>query len=123
MLWLTILTLLSCKRYDYEEVDGDRAGEMIESLRKLVSTDLDKLRSIDNSKHGDGFSIVGGDDFLYEDPIDFSISKKQVQCKNDAVENVSSQIGWQESPILITHILLASHLNRASASFLRMAPD
>ncbi|KAF9365562.1 Phosphoglucomutase-2 [Mortierella sp. NVP85] len=64
-------------RYDYEEVDGDRAGEMIEYLRKLVSTDRDKLTSIDNSKHGDGFSIVGGDDFLYEDPIDFSISKKQ----------------------------------------------
>ncbi|KAI8352329.1 hypothetical protein B0O80DRAFT_454284 [Mortierella sp. GBAus27b] len=64
-------------RYDYEEVDGQRAGEMIEYLRALVSTDRSKLLSIDNSKHGEGYDIVGGDDFLYEDPIDSSVSKKQ----------------------------------------------
>ncbi|KAF9949982.1 Phosphoglucomutase-2 [Modicella reniformis] len=64
-------------RYDYEEVDAQRAGEMVERLRKLVSTDRDKLLSRDNSKYGPGFKIIDGDDFEYKDPIDSSVSKKQ----------------------------------------------
>lgn len=67
-------------------MDGHRAGEMIDYLRELVSAKRSELLSIDNSKYGDGFAIVGGDDFMYEDPIDSSVSKKQVQWSSNLME-------------------------------------
>jgi hypothetical protein len=57
-------------RYDYEEVDSDGANRMIAHLHtqlpSLVGTSLN------------GFQVSVADDFSYTDPIDGSISTKQV---------------------------------------------
>ncbi|MBE9171029.1 alpha-D-glucose phosphate-specific phosphoglucomutase [Pleurocapsales cyanobacterium LEGE 06147] len=56
-------------RHDYEEVDKERASELMESLR-------DRLGEIKNKQFG--FSQVDyADDFSYTDPVDGSISQKQ----------------------------------------------
>lgn len=61
-------------RYDYEEVDSDGAGRMVDLLRALVTSERQDLigRNL-----GNGFVVKDGDDFEYQDPIDHSISKKQ----------------------------------------------
>ncbi|KAI8887357.1 Phosphoglucomutase, first 3 domain-containing protein [Backusella circina FSU 941] len=58
-------------RYDYEEVDGTRAEEMVDRLRNQIASS-----ELVNKKVGD-FTIDKADDFEYLDPIDGSISKKQ----------------------------------------------
>lgn len=58
-------------RYDYEEVDGERANEMVERLRKQIAS-----KELENKKVGE-FTIATADDFEYLDPIDGSVSKKQ----------------------------------------------
>lgn len=58
-------------RYDYEEVDGKRAEEMVDRLRAQIDSS-----ELVNKQVGD-FTIDKADDFEYLDPIDGSISKKQ----------------------------------------------
>ncbi|KAI9027353.1 hypothetical protein CLU79DRAFT_741501 [Phycomyces nitens] len=58
-------------RYDYEEVDGQRADEMVARLREAIET-----KSLINQTFG-GFTVAKTDDFSYLDPIDKSVSKKQ----------------------------------------------
>ncbi|KAJ3094397.1 Phosphoglucomutase-2, partial [Physocladia obscura] len=53
-------------RYDYEEVDSDKANQVIELLRTKKA----------GEKYGD-YTIDYCDDFEYTDPIDHSVSKKQ----------------------------------------------
>ncbi|RKP27751.1 hypothetical protein SYNPS1DRAFT_32367 [Syncephalis pseudoplumigaleata] len=59
-------------RYDYEEVDGQRAGEMIERLRGFISDG-----SLKGSKQGANLVVKSADDFAYTDPIDGSVSTGQ----------------------------------------------
>ncbi|KAL0082851.1 hypothetical protein J3Q64DRAFT_1642221 [Phycomyces blakesleeanus] len=58
-------------RYDYEEVDGQRADEMVSRLRQQIET-----KSLVGKTFG-GFTVAKTDDFSYLDPIDQSVSKKQ----------------------------------------------
>ena len=56
-------------RHDYEEIDKEKANELMNSMRK-------KLPDL-NGKTIEGKRIVLADDFSYTDPIDGSISKSQ----------------------------------------------
>ncbi|EIE89694.1 hypothetical protein G6F46_003598 [Rhizopus delemar] len=58
-------------RYDYEEVDGKGAEEMVNRLRELI-----EKKELVNKTVGQ-FTIATADDFEYLDPIDGSVSKKQ----------------------------------------------
>ena len=56
-------------RHDYEEVDKDRATELMERLRGMVGDMAGK-------QYGN-YEVKYADDFSYEDPVDGSVSKKQ----------------------------------------------
>ena len=56
-------------RHDYEEVDKERANELMERLRSSVS----EYRG----KQFGSYKIKYADDFSYSDPVDGSVSKKQ----------------------------------------------
>ena len=56
-------------RHDYEEVDKERATELMERLRGMVDSMVGK-------QYGD-YEVKYADDFSYEDPVDGSVSKKQ----------------------------------------------
>ena len=56
-------------RHDYEEVDKERATELMERLRGM-------LDSMAGKQYGD-YEVKYADDFSYEDPVDGSVSKKQ----------------------------------------------
>ncbi|KAI8365501.1 hypothetical protein EDC96DRAFT_509923 [Choanephora cucurbitarum] len=58
-------------RYDYEEVDGQGADEMVKRLRDMI-----EKKELENKTVGQ-FTIDKADDFEYLDPIDGSVSKKQ----------------------------------------------
>ncbi|WP_414581650.1 alpha-D-glucose phosphate-specific phosphoglucomutase [Scytonema sp. PCC 10023] len=56
-------------RHDYEEVDSDRANNLITSLRAIAP-------NLKGKRYG-SYEVDYGDDFSYTDPIDGSISQKQ----------------------------------------------
>ena len=56
-------------RHDYEEVDKERATELMKRLRYMVD-------SMAGKQYGD-YEVKYADDFSYEDPVDGSVSKKQ----------------------------------------------
>ncbi|MEO1090369.1 MAG: alpha-D-glucose phosphate-specific phosphoglucomutase [Pseudomonadota bacterium] len=56
-------------RHDYEEVDAERAGDLMAGLRE-------KLPSLPGSSLGDR-AVAGADDFAYHDPVDGSVSEHQ----------------------------------------------
>ena len=56
-------------RHDYEEVDKERATELMERLRGMVGSMA--------GKHYGNYEVKYADDFSYEDPVDGSVSKKQ----------------------------------------------
>ena len=56
-------------RHDYEEVDKERATELMERLRGMVG-------SMAGEKYGN-YEVKYADDFSYEDPVDGSVSKNQ----------------------------------------------
>lgn len=58
-------------RYDYEEVDGKGAEEMVSRLRGMI--DKNELPG----KTLGAFTVAQADDFSYNDPIDGSVSQKQ----------------------------------------------
>lgn len=60
-------------RYDYEEVESDGANRMIERLRSQISGG-----ELVGKTFG-GFTVAKADDFSYTDPIDASVSAKQVR--------------------------------------------
>lgn len=59
-------------RYDYEEVDGVKAGEMMEQLRGWCASG-----ELLGKEIGPGFTLAQADDFAYTDPVDGSKAKKQ----------------------------------------------
>jgi phosphoglucomutase len=56
-------------RHDYEGVDADRAGQLMERLRKLAP----ELKGKQYSQ----YQVEYSDDFSYTDPIDNSVSQRQ----------------------------------------------
>jgi len=56
-------------RHDYEAVDADRAGQLIDGLRKLNG-------SLAGKRYAD-YEVAFSDDFAYTDPVDGSISEHQ----------------------------------------------
>jgi phosphoglucomutase len=56
-------------RHDYEEVDKERATELMERLRGMVG-------SMTGKQYGN-YEVKYADDFSYEDPVEGSVSKKQ----------------------------------------------
>ncbi|MBE9047350.1 alpha-D-glucose phosphate-specific phosphoglucomutase [Pleurocapsales cyanobacterium LEGE 10410] len=56
-------------RHDYEEVDKERATELMERLRGM-------LGDMAGKKYGN-YEVKYADDFSYEDPVDGSVSNKQ----------------------------------------------
>ena len=70
--WLFLL----CCRYDYEQVESDPANQMMANLDKMV-TDSSIIGK--QFQRGDKcYKVSKMDNFEYTDPIDGSISKKQV---------------------------------------------
>ena len=56
-------------RYDYEEVETDRANALVDELRgKLAALPGTSVR---------GMKVASADDFAYNDPVDGSVSKNQ----------------------------------------------
>ena len=67
-------------RCDYENVESEGANKMMELLRKAADdgslvNEIFKGGSGDNQK---SYQVKSMDDFSYTDPIDGSVSKKQV---------------------------------------------
>lgn len=58
-------------RYDYENVDGQAATEMMTNLRELASNN-----ALEGKQYGE-FTVNKIDDFRYEDPVDKSVTEKQ----------------------------------------------
>lgn len=71
-----MMMLLFLSRYDYENCESGPAEQMIRNLEKFIidSSVLGKSYSYENK----AFKIAKTDNFEYTDPIDHSISKKQV---------------------------------------------
>ncbi|KAG1662282.1 hypothetical protein FOA52_002171 [Chlamydomonas sp. UWO 241] len=57
-------------RYDYEEVDSDKAAAVMDAVRAVIA------ESPAGAKIGD-FTVKTADDFAYTDPIDGSVAKGQ----------------------------------------------
>lgn len=66
----TLLNYYIYIRYDYEEVDSQKANDMIDHLRSLCGGQI-------KGKTFNGFTVADVDDFEYKDPIDGSISSHQ----------------------------------------------
>ena len=56
-------------RHDYEGVNADGAGELIETIRKSAG-------ALKGKRYGE-YEIALADDFSYTDPVDGSISERQ----------------------------------------------
>jgi phosphoglucomutase len=56
-------------RHDYESVDGERAGELMQRLR-------DQCGTLAGTRYGN-YEVAFNDDFAYTDPVDGSISERQ----------------------------------------------
>lgn len=92
MLLMKIVMLLFLVRYDYENCESAPAEQMIHNLEKFIvdPSVLGKTFSYENK----AFKIAKTDNFEYTDPIDQSISKKQVS------DNVSYVLSF-----LISHLV------------------
>ncbi len=62
-------------RYDYEDVESEGANRMMARLQQLVG--VDKANVI--GSEWNGYKVAACDDFCYTDPIDGSVSAKQVR--------------------------------------------
>jgi len=61
-------------RYDYEEVDGGRANDMMKELRGKLDDGSLVGKEFGEPKK---YKVAKADDFEYRDPVDGSVSKKQ----------------------------------------------
>ena len=67
--------MISC-RYDYENVDSASASKMMERLEGMLGDgSLTGKTFSSGDKH---YTVAKADNFEYTDPIDGSVSKKQV---------------------------------------------
>ena len=64
--------LIYVSSYDYEEVASEGANKMITLLRSSIGDAM-------NGKELMGYKVIKSDDFEYTDPIDKSVSSKQVR--------------------------------------------
>lgn len=63
-------------RYDYENCEDAPAQKMMENLEKLTQDPATVGKTL--SCEGKSYTIAKTDNFEYTDPIDKSVSKKQV---------------------------------------------
>ena len=74
-------TQTSIFRYDYEGVESVGANEMMEKLRTIVANPADVIgKEFAGKDDNRRYTLSACDDFRYEDPIDKSITEKQVGC-------------------------------------------
>lgn len=59
-------------RYDYENVESDGADQMMSNLREMVAN-----KSFENKQYGE-YTVSQMDDFEYVDPVDESVTERQV---------------------------------------------
>lgn len=75
-------------RYDYEECDVDKANAMMSHLRSMVESGslVNEQVSSDSSDSGEGqttYTVQLMDDFGYIDPIDKTLTTKQVALHSE----------------------------------------
>ena len=63
-------------RYDYEKVDSDAAHKMVEHLTAFISDKANAGKEF--TAAGKTFKVAKAENFEYTDPIDKSVTKKQV---------------------------------------------
>lgn len=97
-------TLLTCCfelfRYDYEKVDSAAADKMVERLNAFIADKATVGKEF--TAAGKTFKVGKAEDFEYTDPIDKSVTKKQVGPNSKIryvrrVWNISCQI----EPLLV----------------------
>jgi len=64
-------------RYDYEKVDSAAADKMVERLNAFIADKTNVGKEF--TAAGKTFKVAKAEDFEYTDPIDKSVSKKQVK--------------------------------------------
>ena len=67
---------MCCHRYDYENVETAPANQMMENLEVLLNDGSLIGKTFTQGKKD--YVVAKADNFEYTDPIDGSISKKQV---------------------------------------------
>ena len=67
-------------RYDYENIDNEPANKVIEGLRQKITDGslVGKQFTGGTDNEAQKYDVELADDFSYTDPIDQSVSKKQV---------------------------------------------
>jgi len=65
-------------RYDYENCESAPAEKMMSNLDSYIADPASIGKSY--SHGGKTFKVAKADNFEYTDPIDHSVSKKQVSC-------------------------------------------
>ena len=65
-------------RYDYENCESAHAEKMLANLEALVADPATVGKTFASGKKS--YKIAHADNFEYKDPIDQSVSKKQVRC-------------------------------------------
>ncbi|SGY19376.1 BQ5605_C014g07631 [Microbotryum silenes-dioicae] len=64
-------------RYDYEEVDSDKANEVMKQLEQSFASSGFVGKALKATSSETSFNVAEADNFAYTDPIDGSISKNQ----------------------------------------------
>lgn len=76
------LNLFYFCRYDYENCEADPSNKMMIDLEhKIVQCDFPGTKY---EKEGKVFIVEKADNFQYVDPIDNSVAKNQVLCRNNS---------------------------------------
>ena len=73
----SIHATLAMFRYDYEKVDSDAANKMVERLNAFIDDKSNIGKEF--TAAGKTFKLAKAEDFEYVDPIDKSVTKKQVE--------------------------------------------
>ena len=72
-----------CFRYDYENVESAPANKMMQDLEAAIAQASIVGKSYESG--GKTFKVVTNDNFEYTDPIDHSVTKKQVSSSRPSV--------------------------------------
>jgi hypothetical protein len=103
-------------RYDYEEVDSVGANKMMDHLRGNASSLVG--RKFPDAK---GYEVEICDDFSYEDPVDHSITQKQVDRYEDRYtdrQTTDRHTDRQIHCMLVVCIGYSNHLHRQFSYYL-----
>jgi len=76
-------------RYDYEKVDSAAADKMVERLNAFIADKSTVGKEF--TAAGKTFKVAKAEDFEYTDPIDKSVTKKQVATVGYGLCEMSSR--------------------------------